>query len=119
MTDCISREKLIKALEREQERRPYLPTGMGFHGGIAAGLQLALLVAREQISVPVGLGGWTSVNERIPYEACECIVTIGEVIVMAAYWNGYEWRTVEEHLKIPNVTHWMPLPTPPENGGGV
>ena len=77
---------------------------------------------------------WISVEERLPEDKCECLVYVkthnkfsGYMTISWFYpcydcsapdlkgrkvWTGYdsEWGVFE----LRNVTHWMPLPEPPE-----
>lgn len=66
--------------------------------------------------------GWISVKERLPSirddGIAECyLVSDGDLIHMAYYVTG-EWRFCESgQITEPmfyEVTHWMPLPEPPE-----
>ena len=68
--------------------------------------------------------GWISVKERLPSirddGIAECyLISDGNLIHMAYYVTG-EWRFCESgQITEPmfyEVTHWMPLPEPPEEG---
>lgn len=67
---------------------------------------------------------WISVNERLP-EDDKAVLTCGPrggMYIAKAY--GYKidpkylwWKMVGTN-KFISVTHWMPLPEPPREGGG-
>lgn len=41
----------------------------------------------------------------------------GRPVTREAFWNGADWLSCEKRREItPRVTHWMPLPEPPEGG---
>lgn len=71
----------------------------------------AAIIARMQ-AVPKA-EGWVSVKDRMPEKKCECLVAInsvGRVLRALDFWEGDGWAiTCEEE-----ITHWMPLPKPPE-----
>ena len=50
---------------------------------------------------------WIPVNERLPDEEVRVLAYDGDKVFESEYWNGsWEW--------LADVTHWMPLPNPPE-----
>lgn len=63
---------------------------------------------------------WIKCSERmpeIPYQQDQLIVYTDSMIVMAAWYNKVYDVFKDEHngCAIPDVTHWMPLPEPPES----
>ena len=55
---------------------------------------------------------WIGVNDkdRLPKKNCFCIICWeidDKIVVSQGYWSGSEFS-------VPCVTHWMPLPEPPE-----
>jgi hypothetical protein len=64
---------------------------------------------------------WISVSERLPDEHQEVLVWNGggqchnpwQGHVLCEYRNG-EWRESQQSDLFPGITHWMPLPEPPE-----
>ena len=76
---------------------------------------------------------WVSVEERLPEGNGEYIVTAcdegcpaGEgiwydtVVVFAEYYDGcWTWNDGTEYDLTDIVTHWMPLPAPPDKGNNV
>lgn len=63
------------------------------------------------------------VSERPPKKKGCYLVTVkhwydGKPVTREAFWNGADWLSCEKRMEItPRVTHWMPLPEPPEKGG--
>ena len=68
-------------------------------------------------------GEWISVDERIPEERCECLTVDKRGVVLQASYSGRHraFNATDEDdgdtLKFDDVTHWMPLPEPPEMEG--
>ena len=61
------------------------------------------------------MGEWISVKDRLPDDPTEYIVMIsGATIPTTLLFNGVEWYDFREDEFYP-VTHWMPLPLPPED----
>ncbi len=63
--------------------------------------------------------------ERPPEERGCYIVAVkhwydGKPVSREAFWNGADWLSCEKRMEItPRVTHWMPLPEPPKEGGMI
>ena len=64
---------------------------------------------------------WISVRDRLPEQLKEVLVCFdgyGEKSVSTAtyrnYFYGKEWLSNMMSLSVDSVTHWMPLPEPPE-----
>lgn len=64
--------------------------------------------------------GWISVKERLPDFGIPVLICWDGYTDIAEYWCGMvcpKWRT--QHygtVNLTSVTHWMPLPEPPEEG---
>ena len=59
--------------------------------------------------------GWISVKDRLPEDISEVLIAFGGGVSIACY--GGDWRhPVYPMLPLLSVTHWMPLPKPPEEG---
>lgn len=68
------------------------------------------------------MSNWISVDERLPEENEEVLAWDGESIEKAhlqRYLGGYNDNTLRwtyyDCMIWENVTHWMPLPEPPES----
>nr|DAG68255.1 MAG TPA: Protein of unknown function (DUF551) [Caudoviricetes sp.] len=63
------------------------------------------------------------VSERPPKKRGCYLVAVkhwydGKPVTREAFWNGADWLSCKKRMEItPRVTHWMPLPEPPEEGG--
>lgn len=68
---------------------------------------------------------WTPVSEKMPEERGRYLVAVkhwcdGKPVTREAFWNGADWLLLRKKVEItPRVTHWMPLPEPPEMDGGT
>jgi hypothetical protein len=49
---------------------------------------------------------WIPVDERLPEEECRCLLVIRGEVMSATYYPPGKFQ--------PGITHWMPLPLPPE-----
>lgn len=61
---------------------------------------------------------WIDVRERLPRKhqrvsITERITGLTEPVVLQGSWEGNRWR-IYGGVTSENVTHWMPLPEPPE-----
>ena len=58
---------------------------------------------------------WVPVNERLPEDYDDAIVTDG-VDYYVAYWrkDAGAWDSCQSGWVDADITHWMPLPTPPK-----
>ena len=69
-------------------------------------------------SIMDGMGfGWISVDDRLPDNHESVIVWCPDIKYRTVgFWNGDTWWTVFTMTGkgIVNITHWMPLPEPPE-----
>jgi hypothetical protein len=58
---------------------------------------------------------WIPVSERLPKKTDTVLVLAGGVRVIATYHNKNKWELLWRiSSEIYGVTHWMPLPQPPE-----
>lgn len=68
---------------------------------------------------------WTPVSEKMPEQRGCYLVAVkhwydGKPVTKEASWNGADWLSSEKKVEITTrVTHWMPLPEPPEMDGGA
>ena len=74
------------------------------------------------ISHGVTVQEWISVDDRLPdYFTSVLVWCPGNKCIYAAYRNArQEWYTFDDtiagHVVVNMVTHWMPMPQPPEEG---
>jgi Lar family restriction alleviation protein len=58
--------------------------------------------------------GWISVDYRLPPEKMRVMVFDGDSVFCGRYFNG-NWRAQGVPFPMNSaITHWMPLPAPPE-----
>jgi len=65
---------------------------------------------------------WISVDEKLPEEFSQLLIAYNKKVYLATYYDeqwrylddigGYVFSIDEEDMQY--VTHWIPLPTPPE-----
>lgn len=61
---------------------------------------------------------WISVDDEMPKGQEDVLVAVvGMDDVMKGYWNGGRWFICDDSSEWHNITHWMPLPSPPKKGG--
>ncbi len=56
---------------------------------------------------------WISVKERLPETSQKVLVTDGEDLDIMRYFGEYKGSPDWDHGTL-DVTHWMPIPAPPE-----
>ncbi|MEW3322664.1 ead/Ea22-like family protein [Escherichia coli] len=66
---------------------------------------------------PVTPDGWISCSERMPEGYADVLVTDGEHVEVkwwdeSGYWNS--WTELNSDIFDDEITHWMPLPEPPQ-----
>lgn len=60
---------------------------------------------------------WISVEDELPEHAEDVLVfTKNETYSLGHYFYGDGWSLEEDTIVTDYVTHWMPLPSPPEEG---
>ncbi len=58
---------------------------------------------------------WISVEDRLPEHGRNYLVSVnGWVTYRGWYRHGYGWELIPGNIKTNKVTHWVPLPDPPE-----
>ncbi|HAM2731898.1 TPA: DUF551 domain-containing protein [Escherichia coli] len=67
--------------------------------------------------VPVTPDSWISCSERMPKGYADVLVTYGEHVEVkwwdeSGYWNS--WTELNSDILAHEITHWMPLPEPPQ-----
>ncbi|EHC1619910.1 DUF550 domain-containing protein [Escherichia coli] len=72
---------------------------------------------KEPGNSPVTPDGWISCSERMPKGYADVLVTDGEHVEVkwwdeSGYWNS--WTELNSDIFADEITHWMPLPEPPQ-----
>ncbi len=58
---------------------------------------------------------WISVEDRLPGAYTSVLLAFKDLVfITVGFWNGHYWDPDREDLSNVPVTHWMPLPDPPE-----
>jgi hypothetical protein len=61
---------------------------------------------------------WVSITDRLPDKACAALVTDGRHVTLAEWTERDEWALDRNDkafgITAAVLTHWMPLPAPPE-----
>ena len=117
------REKVIKGLERisewlfQQYRVVYDGDAPNYYDAYKT-VDDAIVLLKEQEAV----GGWISVKDRLPEAIKRALVAADFSGVMdvdvAMYCGNGMWESMSGLYPKFSVTHWMPLPEPPEEVSG-
>ncbi|HCZ5454795.1 TPA: DUF550 domain-containing protein [Escherichia coli] len=72
---------------------------------------------KEPGNYPVTPDGWISCSERMPKGYADVLVTDGEHVEVkwwdeSGYWHS--WMELNSDIFADEITHWMPLPEPPQ-----
>jgi Lar family restriction alleviation protein len=60
--------------------------------------------------------GWVPVKERLPRQGERVLISNGDEVLCGRWFDGH-WREQGQAFSTDlSVTHWMPLPEPPEVG---
>lgn len=59
---------------------------------------------------------WISVEDELPKEGDYVLICNNRGLMTTSLYEGKEWVISETFLAV-NVTHWMPMPQPPKEGG--
>ena len=112
MGDLISRSGLEMAIKRQ-----YCTDCNSYDGVRCRACHADDMLALVDDMVDAG-PRWISVEERLPDKGVFVVVYYGHFIgnLMDVYmWDGECWRSSTGYLEdAENITHWMPLPEPPE-----
>lgn len=71
--------------------------------------------AKRQVEEAPAVNRWIPCSERFPEEDVSvlCYMQIGEIVVMQYGGDGWYCGVIRYNPRY--VTHWMPLPEPPES----
>ncbi|HCO1016781.1 TPA: DUF551 domain-containing protein [Escherichia coli] len=110
----INRTKLEHILEYARQQKRF-----GQHCKIPPGdmVEIVEIAMRKAGNYPVTPDGWISCSERMPKGYADVLVTDGEHVEVkwwdeSGYWNS--WTELNSDIFADEITHWMPLPEPPQ-----
>ncbi|HGT9156615.1 DUF551 domain-containing protein [Escherichia coli] len=110
----INRTKLEHILEYARQQKRF-----GQHCKIPPGdmVEIVEIAMRKAGNPPVTPDGWISCSERMPEGYADVLVTDGEHVEVkwwdeSGYWNS--WTELNSDIFADEITHWMPLPEPPQ-----
>ncbi len=115
----INRTKLEHIFEYARQQK-----NIGQHCKIPPGdmVEIVEIAMRKAGNSPVTPDGWISCSERMP-EDTKMLLAFSQGQIVAAYWNwvmspiDYKKYRAFTYLSgniLDDVTHWMPLPEPPQ-----
>jgi hypothetical protein len=58
--------------------------------------------------------GWISVGDRLPPKGCDVLVCDFDDYAGVGYFDGTKWNIDGFEMSTPPVSHWQPIPEPPE-----
>ena len=76
-----------------------------------------LYAIRRKIEKEPGIG-WVSVKDRLPNDTKQKIVFHKRGVSFAYFCGDFWWSSIGRRHRLDTVTHWMPLPVPPEEVNG-
>lgn len=110
----INRTKLEHILEYARQQKRF-----GQHCKIPPGdmVEIVEIAMRKAGNPPVTPDAWISCSERMPKGYTDVLVTDGEHVEVkwwdeSGYWNS--WTELNSDIFADEITHWMPLPEPPQ-----
>lgn len=107
----VTREEAIKRIETHIV---YHQSGAWPFTKTDEALEMAIAALREQDVTDINVGGkWVSVEERLPKKFSIVLAYDPDDGVGEADWDGCKFHWTETEA-IASVTHWMPMPEPPE-----
>ena len=120
----MTKEDAIKSIEKHKYPNP--ASLHDIYNNLACDMAIKALGEIDRLKERVAKmaeGGWHNVKTDPPKEDCDCIVVVdgeSEFAVCRVSWNGvvcFETPDIYESEEIKGVTHWMPKPEPPKEGG--
>ena len=94
-----------------------LNTTLNTASEIAGAANVAIRVRDRRIAELEAERRWVELSERLPEDSSSILIRYlhGEVVV--GFWGGDDWHD-HDGVAPSHVTHWMPLPKPPEVSDG-
>lgn len=86
------------------------------------GARLVERIAADILEQDTKKAGWINVKDRIPptrgyYLVCTYTAFYHTQCISKVFFDGKLWDSVRKRYT--NITHWMPLPEPPKENGGM
>lgn len=116
MTEA-KREAVLIQLMRDVCDELGLPEEKQEHAPILEALNVAYNKGAESTSQPAERDGqWVSCEERMPgpIEGETVLMCFTTTEVLTGAWDGDDWLCGDTIIPRRHVTHWMPLPDPPQ-----
>lgn len=110
----INRTKLEHILEYARQQRRFGQLCKILPGDMVEIVEIAMRKAGNSPGTP---DGWISCSDRMPKGYADVLVTDGEHVEVkwwdeSGYWNS--WTELSSDILAHEITHWMPLPEPPQ-----
>lgn len=88
----------------------------GFSGNVLKSMQIALAALTSPPAPVLRLpDGWIKCSERMPEsDDLRCMVYCRDSVIRTAFTSHGDWAMNGKYYDRGYVTHWMPLPSPPE-----
>lgn len=107
-------DEQLKMLRQKMENSAHMP---GSPTGMVCAVIDELLSARRELAELRRNDGWVSVGERLPEDSGDVLLYDGESFYVAYWRNEFKSWDSDKYGWLPDdviVTHWRPLPEPPE-----
>ncbi|HAU7821288.1 TPA: DUF551 domain-containing protein, partial [Escherichia coli] len=122
----LVRSHISQALSGEKMKKKDRDADLRWIHGVIVQAAWFVKASLEQTALsgtpPVTTDGWISCSERMP-EDTKMLLAFSQGEIVAAYWNWvinpidykkYRAFTYLSGIILDDVTHWMPLPEPPQ-----
>ncbi|ELZ3109213.1 DUF551 domain-containing protein [Escherichia coli] len=117
----LVRSHISQALSGEKMKKKDRDADLRWIHGVIVQAAWFIKASLEQTALsgtpPVTPDGWISCSERMPKGYADVLVTDGEHVEVkwwdeSGYWNS--WTELNSDILAHEITHWMPLPEPPQ-----
>ncbi len=117
----LVRSHISQALSGEKMKKKDRDADLRWIHGVIVQAAWFVKASLEQAALsgtpPVIPDGWISCSERMPKGYADVLVTDGEHVEVkwwdeSGYWNS--WTELNSDIFADEITHWMPLPEPPQ-----
>jgi hypothetical protein len=117
----LVRSHISQALSGEKMKKKDRDADLRWIHGVIVQAAWFVKASLEQAALsgtpPVTPDAWISCSERMPKGYADVLVTDGEHVEVkwwdeSGYWNS--WTELNSDIFADEITHWMPLPEPPQ-----